>query len=197
MLLECYISLFNTCSSVNALLVTHLYLSFSPLQWALLVPAQILLQGWDTSSIVALISNVSQMHACLSSIFMVNFSCLGAQYIYLFEKLMAISFFFYSFCFFQIFSLLLSLLFSCHLHLFDSSKILQDFGDLDRPLNFKSEDIKNCLVIFMCLGKIFRLGQIYRLWERCLPEDKREEMLNMFEHIERELTQLIESLGIN
>ena len=110
---------------------------------------------------------------------------------------MAISFFFYSFCFFQIFSLLLSLLFSCHLHLFDSSKILQDFGDLDRPLNFKSEDIKNCLVIFMCLGKIFRLGQIYRLWERCLPEDKREEMLNMFEHIERELTQLIESLGIN
>ena len=110
---------------------------------------------------------------------------------------MAISFFLYSFCFLQIFFLLLSLLFSCHLHLFDSSKILQVFGDLDRPLNFKSEDIKNCLVIFMCLGKVFRLGQVYRLWERGLPEDKREEMLNMFEHIERRLTQLFESLGVN
>lgn len=163
----------------------------------LLVPAQILLQGWDTSLTVAVMRNVSQMHACLSSIFMVNFSCLGAQYIYLFEKLMAISFFLYSFCFLQIFFLLLSLLFSCHLHLFDSSKILQVFGDLDRPLNLKSEDIKNCLVIFMCLGKVFRLGQVYRLWERGLPEDKREEMLNMFEHIERRLTQLFESLGIN
>ena len=141
-----HFSLPNTCSSVNALLVTHLHLSFSPLQWSLLVLAQILLQGWDTSPTVAVISNVSQTHACLSSTFMVNFSCLGMQYIYLFEKLIAISFFLHSFCFLQIFFLLLSLLLSCHLGLFDSSKILQDFGDLDRPLNFKSEDIKSCLV---------------------------------------------------
>lgn len=110
---------------------------------------------------------------------------------------MAILFFFYSFCFFQIF-LVVIIIVQLSSPSFDTSKILQVFGDLDEPHNFNSEDIKNCLVIFMCLGKIFRLGQIYRLWERCLPEDKKgEEMLNMFEHTEEELTQLIESWGIN
>lgn len=71
---------------------------------------------------------------------------------------MVISFFLYSFCFLQIFFLLLSLLFSCHLHLFDSSKILQVFGDLDRPLNFKSEDIKNLFGYLHVLGQGIQTG---------------------------------------